>query len=135
MLRIGGRWASEDMARLWGADAARWSGRHAHRDHLGPASRRPAGARPRAHPPRPARGGGAGVAKAPAPFGGVGGAGGGGLSRAGAVRAPPLALVLRPTAASVSGALGGLRRLTRSTLSRLPTNRTPGDLFDPAASA
>ncbi|HEY4027354.1 MAG TPA: ATP-binding protein [Candidatus Dormibacteraeota bacterium] len=46
---------------------------------------------------------------------------------------PPLDLRLRPTAASMEGALGGLRRLTKSTLSRLPTNRAPGDLFDPSA--
>ena len=46
---------------------------------------------------------------------------------------PPLDLVLRPTAASVEGAVTGLRRLTKSTLSRLPTNRGPGDVFDPSA--
>jgi hypothetical protein len=50
---------------------------------------------------------------------------------------PPLDLVLRPTAASVQGALTGLRRLTRETLSRLPTGtgRAPGEVFDPAAAA
>jgi AAA+ superfamily predicted ATPase len=48
---------------------------------------------------------------------------------------PALDLTLRRTAASVQGALGGLRRLTRSTLSRLPNNRAPGDLFDPASAA
>jgi len=49
--------------------------------------------------------------------------------------APALDLALRPTAASVEGAVTGLRRLTRSTLSRLPTNRAPGDVFDPTSDA
>jgi hypothetical protein len=44
---------------------------------------------------------------------------------------PPLDLVLRPTAASVEGAVTGIRRLTKSTLSRFPTNRAPGEVFDP----
>jgi len=42
---------------------------------------------------------------------------------------PSPALTLQPAAA------GGLRRLTRSTLARLPTGRGPGELFDPAANA
>ncbi|HYW26219.1 MAG TPA: ATP-binding protein [Terriglobales bacterium] len=48
---------------------------------------------------------------------------------------PPLDVVLRPTAASVEGAVSGLRKLTRSTLSRLPTNRAPGEVFDPSSDA
>ena len=47
---------------------------------------------------------------------------------------PELDLALRPTAASVEGAVMGLRKLTRSTLSRLP-NRGPGEVFDPTADA
>jgi hypothetical protein len=46
---------------------------------------------------------------------------------------PGLDLALRPTAASVEGAVTGLRKLTRSTLSRLPTNRGPGEVFDPSS--
>jgi hypothetical protein len=46
---------------------------------------------------------------------------------------PALDLVLRPTAASVEGAVMGLSRLARSTLSRLPTNRAPGEVFDPSS--
>jgi len=48
---------------------------------------------------------------------------------------PPRDLTLRPTAASVEGAVTGLRRLTRSTLSRLPTNRGPGEVYDPSSDA
>jgi AAA+ superfamily predicted ATPase len=47
--------------------------------------------------------------------------------------APGLDLWLRPTAASVQSAVGGLRRLTRGTLGRIVTNRPPGDEYDPAA--
>ncbi len=46
---------------------------------------------------------------------------------------PTLDLALRPTAASVESALLSLRRLTRSTLSRLPTSRSPGEVFDPSS--
>jgi AAA+ superfamily predicted ATPase len=48
---------------------------------------------------------------------------------------PKVDLALRPTAASVEGAVMGLRKLTRSTLSRLPTNRGPGEVFDPSSDA
>jgi transitional endoplasmic reticulum ATPase len=46
---------------------------------------------------------------------------------------PAVEVVLQPTVTSVQGALDGLRRLTRSTLSRLPGDRGPAAVFDPAA--
>src|SRR5205085_2598880 len=46
---------------------------------------------------------------------------------------PALDLALRPTGTSVEGALAGLRRLTRTTLSRLPTARGPGEVYEPPA--
>jgi transitional endoplasmic reticulum ATPase len=51
------------------------------------------------------------------------------------LQVPKVDLALRPTAASVEGAVMGLRKLTRSTLSRLPTNRGPGEVFDPSSDA
>jgi hypothetical protein len=45
---------------------------------------------------------------------------------------PPASVRLRPSATSVQGAVNGIRRATRSALSRVPGGGGPGELFDPA---
>jgi ATPase family protein associated with various cellular activities (AAA) len=48
---------------------------------------------------------------------------------------PPLELTLEPSTTSVQGAMDGLRRLGRATLSRLPGDRGPGQVYDPTSDA